>query len=88
MNPVIRHIATPAVMSAVFFAVALSPVSLLGCRTRGLAALSIALLSGLLSIWAAGTALAGKSRGDTDASWWIISSLILAIPVVAMIVLA
>jgi hypothetical protein len=75
-------------MSAAFFAVALSPVNLLGCRTRGLAALSIALLSGLLSLGAAGKALAERFHGEADSFWWIVSSLVLAIPVAAMIVLA
>ena len=88
MNPVARHIALPAVMSVAFFSVALSPVTMLGCRTRGLAALSIALLSGLLSLGAAIKALYGRFKGETDTFWWIISSLVLAIPVVAMIALA
>ena len=30
----------------------------------------------------------GRARGDADALWWVIDSMVLTIPVVAMIVMA
>ncbi len=84
----VRHVAIPGMMSAAFLLVAFAPVGLLGCRTRGLLALLVALSSGLWSIDAAIAAVKGRVRGDADASWWAVSSLVLAAPVVAMLALA
>ncbi len=75
-------------MLLLFFAVALSPVNLLGCRTRGLLVLMIALAYGLSAVFAAIKALKGRLRGDADSQWWMITTVILTIPVVAMIIMA
>ncbi len=75
-------------ISAPFFAVALSPVDLLGCKTRGLFALVIAFLCGIGALFTAIKALKGRLRGDADSKWWMVSTLILTIPVVAMIKMA
>ncbi len=83
-----RHVAIPAIMPALFFSVAFSPVAVLGCRTRGLMALAVASASG---VWALSAAFAGakaRSRGDADASWWVIRSLVLTVPVVATLLMA
>ena len=83
-----RHVVIPALMTAVFFSVAFTPVAVLGCRSRGLFTLLLALASGL---WALGAAVAGakkRARGDADAFWWVISSMVLTIPVVAMLAMA
>ncbi len=83
-----RHIVIPAVMPAVFFSVALSPVAFLGCRTRGLLAFLVALASGLWALAAAVAGARGRARGEPDAFWWAISSLVLTVPVVAMVAMA
>jgi hypothetical protein len=88
MNPVTRHLLLPAVMSAAFFAVATSPIGLLGCRNRGLLALLLAFACGLLSLADAVRFAKGRLRGDKAALWWLASSLILVIPVIAMIIMA
>ena len=75
-------------MPAVFFAVALSPVSVLGCRTRGLLALALALGSGVAAVVAAIRSAKGRLSGEPLWSWWVVSSVVLAVPVVAMIVMA
>lgn len=54
MGRLTRHIAVPAIMPAVFFSVAFTPVAVLGCRNRGLLALLVALAS---SLWALGAAV-------------------------------
>ena len=88
INPRYRHIIYPALMLLLFFAVALSPVNLLGCRTRGMLALVIALACGISAVFAAIKALKSRLRGDSDSHWWMIATLILTIPVVAMIIMA
>lgn len=78
----------PAMMLVLFFIVASTPVEVLGCAVRGLIALLIALISGLAALVAAVIGLKGRMRHDRDSIWWVISTLILTIPVIAMIILA
>lgn len=88
MTPLLRHILLPAVVPALFFAVAATPVEVLGCRTRGLLAFIIALVGVLAGLGAAVMALKGRIRVDRHAIWWIASSVILAIPAVAVLIIA
>lgn len=88
MNQIIRHIALPALAPLLFFAVAATPVDLLGCRTRGLLAASIALVSVLAGLVAAVIALRGRLRGDRQSLWWVASAVVLAVPAMALIMLA
>jgi hypothetical protein len=50
-----------------------------------LIALLIAFVSDLAAIGAAAMGLRGRMRGDRDALWWVASSIILAMPVVALL---
>jgi len=88
MKRIVSHVIIPAIMPAVFFAIALTPVEVLGCRTRGLIALLIALFSGLAALGAATIGVKGRIRGDIYSIWWVASSMILTSPVIALIILA
>ena len=88
MKRIIYHILLPAFMPAIFFRVAFTPVEVLGCRNRGLLALMIALLSGLVALSAAAIGIKRRLRSDGNALWWLLSALVLTIPVIAMIILA
>jgi hypothetical protein len=82
------HVIFPAMMPALLYLIAATPVETLGCATRGLLALLVALVSGFAGL---GTAIVGvtrRKRGDVYAPWWVISTLILTIPVVALLILA
>jgi hypothetical protein len=83
-----NHIVYPIILTAIFILNAFTPVNVLGCQTRGIIALSIALISGTASLYAAIMVLKGRVRRDANACWWMVSSLILLIPVVALIILA
>jgi hypothetical protein len=87
-DTIIRHTIVPAIMPVLFFAVALTPVDLLGCKTRGLIAFSIAFLSGLAALGTVVMALKGRVKGTAGSEKWIVTTLILTIPVVALLVLA
>ena len=87
-DTIILHAIVPAIMPLLFLAVALTPVELLGCKTRGLIALSIALVSGLAGLGTAVMALKGRVKREAGSLRWIVTTLILTIPVVAMLVLA
>lgn len=88
MGRLTRHVAIPAMMPLLFFAVALTPVAVLGCRNRGLLALLIALASGCWALREAFVAAGARARGDPDASWRVIGSVVLSIPVVALLAMA
>ena len=75
-------------MPAAFFVIASMSVEVLGCRARGLIALLIALFSGLAALGAAIIGAKGRVRGDVYVIWWVASSLILTLPVIALIILA
>jgi hypothetical protein len=88
MKHAVRHIIIPAIMPILFLITASTPVEILGCRTRGLIALAIALVSGLAAL---GTAMIGARRrmkGAEDSVWWLGSTLILVVPVVGLVILA
>ncbi len=72
----------------IFFTIAFTPVDLFGCRTRGLLALSVALLSGLAGIATGLVGLRKRIRREPGSAWWMISTVILTVPVAGLIVLA
>lgn len=82
------HMIVPAAMPAIFFLIVATPVETLGCFTRGLLAFVVALSSGLAALGTASMSVRGRLRGDVHAPWWVISTLILTIPVVALLILA
>lgn len=88
MQRPVAHILYPAIMPALFFLIALTPVEVLGCRNRGLLAFLVALASVMAALACVVTALKGRLRGEADSERWIISTLILTIPVVALLILA
>jgi hypothetical protein len=82
------HLILPAVLAIIFFMIVATPVEVFGCRNRGLLALLIALMSGLAALASAFKGATGRKRGDRYTLWWVASSLILVIPVVALVILA
>jgi len=88
MNLIKHHIILPAIVPALFFAVAATPAEVLGCRNRGLLAGSVALVGALSALGAAIKGLKGRLRGDPHSHWWVISALVLAIPAVAVVIIA
>jgi hypothetical protein len=61
---------------------------MLGCRNRGLLALLISLICGISALGTAIIGTKGTIRGDSNSIWWVMSTLILILPVVALVVLA
>jgi len=88
MKRIVYHVIIPAIMPAAFFVVASTPVEVLGCLVQGLMALLIALISGLAALVAVIIGLKGRAHHDKNSIWWVTSTLILVIPVIAMIIMA
>lgn len=87
MSLFMRHIIIPFLAPLLFFGVAATPVAVLGCRTRGLLAVIVALASVLTGIVPAFRALRGRRQNDPRSSWWAASALILSIPAIALLIL-
>ncbi len=88
MKRIAYHVIIPAIMPTLFFVVASMPIEVLGCLVRGLIALLIAFISGLAALGAGIIGAKGRARHDKNAIWWVTSTLILVIPVIAMIIMA
>lgn len=88
MKRIAYHVILPAVMPVLFLVVALTPVEVLGCFLRGLIALLISLVSGLAALVTVIVGLKGRVRQGKNSIGWVLSTLILVIPVIALIILA
>jgi hypothetical protein len=85
MKKITEHVIVPALIAAIFFAIASLPVELLGCRNRGLIAAFVAMAAGIAGTIAAVKALMGKMKRDADSSLWMVSALILATPAIYIV---
>lgn len=83
-----RHVLIPGAVPLLFFAIALSPVEVLDCRTRGLLALTVSLASGLAAVGIAFRGVKARFRGQELSAWWLLTTLVLTVPVVAMLLMA
>ena len=88
MNRWLLHLIFPFIILILFFANAFTPVEVLGCFTRGLVALIITLISGILALVSIIIGIKGKSANDKNFYWWLITTIILTVPVIALIILA
>ena len=88
MKRIVYHVILPTLMPVLCFVVASTPVEVLGCLVRGLIALLIAFISGLAALGAAIIGTKGRVRHDKNAIWWVTNTLVLVIPVIAMIIMA
>jgi hypothetical protein len=88
MTRTFRHIALPAVAPLLFFSIAAIPVEAIGCRNRGLLAVAVTQASAAGSLASVVAAQKGRTRRDPDSAWWIVTAIILAVPVVGLIILA
>jgi len=88
MKRKVYHIILPSIMPVLFLIIAFTPVEVLGCFMRGLIALLITLVSGLAALVAVTIGVKGRVRNDRNSIWWVISTLILVIPLIAMVLQA
>jgi cytochrome bd-type quinol oxidase subunit 1 len=88
MKNSIKYFGAAATLTILFFINAATPVQALGCYTRGLVAAIIGLICGLTAI--ASMIISLKKRMDKDPTdkQWMLLTLVLAIPLVALIILA
>jgi hypothetical protein len=85
MNIVVKHVVLPALAPAAVVGLYFTPVLLFGCVNRGWMALAVVLASAVAACVTAGIALQTKTRGQPSSSWWMISTLILTLPIVLVL---
>jgi hypothetical protein len=88
MNKIIRYSGLPVLLNILFFANAFIPVDVLGCSLRGWVAFTIAMVSGIAAIVTGIISIKKRIVGDNSATMWIILTLILCVPVAALVFLA
>jgi len=88
LSRLVRHIVIPSLVPLIFFVIALTPVEVMGCLTRGLLAITVSLISGISALCMAIIGLKLRVQNDPNASWWMMSTLVLTVPVIALLVLA
>ena len=81
----VRHVLLPAIAPLAIVGLYFTPVSLIGCADRGLLALLVVGLSTIAAFVTVGFAMRGRARGDPASSWWILSALILTLPLVLLL---
>ena len=80
-----RHLLLPAIAPAAIVVLYFTPLSVIGCATRGLLALTVALVSAAGAFVAIGFAMRARQKGDPVALWWIASAAILTIPLALLV---
>jgi len=85
MNKCIQHILLPAIAPILIVALCFTPVSLFGCVNRGLMAVAVGLVSVGAAFVAVGMAIRLRLKKDPSSIWWIISGLILTLPLVLIL---
>jgi hypothetical protein len=83
-NPLVKHVALPALAPAALIALYFTPVLLFGCVNRGLLAVGVALVSAAGAFGTVGVALRLRAQGK-PAGLWILSTLILTSPLVLLL---
>ena len=78
----------PSAIIVLFFANAFTPAEVLGCYMRGLLAIIIASVSGIAAIVAGITAVKKRLIKDPSATHWILLTLLLSVPLFALLYLA
>ncbi len=84
----VLHILLPALAPVIFFGVVHMPLEMMASRTRGMLLLAIAFLGAIAALSAGVAAVKGRLWGGENTAWWAATSIILAIPAIALSVLA
>jgi len=82
------HIVVPLIAAVSFFVIAYTPVQVLGCVTRGLLAIAVAVPCSIGAVVVSIIGSKARVRGDATWKWWLITSIILAIPGIGLLILA
>jgi hypothetical protein len=85
MKVFVRHIALRAVAPAAVIGLYFTPVLLFECVNRGLMALAVVLISAIAACVTSGIGVRARAQGRSSAQWWLLSTLILVVPIVLVL---
>ena len=81
MNAVVKHIVLPAAAPIAVIGLYFTPVLVFGCVNRGLLAVAIVLASAIAACVTTGKGVRARAQGLPSANWWLLSTLILVMPI-------
>jgi len=81
VNAVVKHIALPATAPVAIIGLYFTPVLVFGCMNRGLLAVAIVLVSAVAACVTTGRGVRARAQGLPSANWWLLSTLILVMPI-------
>ncbi|HXV14198.1 MAG TPA: hypothetical protein VEC56_08320 [Candidatus Krumholzibacteria bacterium] len=84
MQVFLRHVAIPALAPAAIVALYFTPVMVFGCVNRGLLAFGVVLISSGAAFVTIGLGMRESLR-RRSATWWLLSTLILVLPLVLIL---
>lgn len=85
MNIYFKHIVLPAVAPMLIVGLYFTPVTFFGCRTRGLIAVAVVLISTICAFITIGFGFSARKRNDPIGSWWILSAAIFTLPLALLV---
>jgi len=85
MNRYIQHILLPAIAPVLIVGLYFTPVTLVGCMNRGLMAVAVVLVSTIAAFVTVGMVFRLRLKNDPSSGWWIISGLILTLPLILIL---
>ncbi len=82
----VNHLIVPLLAPALIVSLYFTPKYVFGCRNRGLMALTVVLAALVASIFTACRSASQKKLGNTEeAVWWLVSTLILLLPLILLV---
>jgi hypothetical protein len=81
VNAVVKHIVLPAAAPIAIVGLYFTPVLVFGCVNRGLLAVAVVLVSAVAACVTTGKGVRAKAQGLPTANWWLLSTLILVMPI-------
>ena len=81
MKAAVKHIALPAAAPVAVVGLYFTPVLVFGCVNRGLLAVAIVLASAIAACVTTGKGVRARAQGLPSANWWLLSTLILVMPI-------
>lgn len=85
MTAFLKHIGLPAIAPAAVVALYFTPVHVFGCVNRGLMAVAVVLLSAVAALVTTRLAVRAKTQDHASSTWWLLSTLILILPIVLVL---
>ena len=82
---VIRHLILPSVAPVALIGLYFTPKTVFGCANRGYMAVGVVFLALIAAVATAIKGITAKRRGKVEAAnWWILTTLILILPLVLL----